>query len=654
MGDLRVGGWLVEPAMCRVSRDGSSIHVRAKVMDLLVYLAAHRLEVLPKEQLLDSVWGTREISESAMTRTVAELRQALGDDVAEPRFLETIPKRGYRFIAPVAGAATAGAAESSTRVLDAPTGGGEQSCVQQHGDVAAAGPHQSGTRATSIGLRITLGACVLILVASAWWSASLRRSGEGTVVSLAVLPFSAVAGGDEYIARAMTDGVARELGGITGLRVLSSGPSAGAGQAAAISPDGGVDVFVRGTVQRADATARLEVSLVDGNNGRALWSHRYDDRNTELAVIPREVALQVAATLSRRSRAPLAAPARANAATQAEAHHAYLRGLWQLKSLSTPDAIIAHRGARRLTAVRELERAVALDGTFAPAHAALASAYTQRVFYDAPDPTYEERAFIAIQRALALDPRLAEAYVARAQLTWSHRHRFPHDAAITDLKRAVSIDPGLSAAYAELGKIYYHLGLTDRALAANERAHQLDPAESTSISRRFRMLIDAGRLDLLTGELDRRLNVGRYAHADALLALGEPEQARQVLAAAIGGASGDVAADTATVALLGVAQASLGQRVNAERTIRSVAGAAENVAGFSHMHHAQFHIGAALAVLGRHDEAVHWLTKAADEGYPSYPRYSTDKTLTSLKGHARFEALLRRLEQDWRRWTQRH
>ena len=84
--------------------------------------------------------------------------------------------------------------------------------------------------------------------------------------------------------------------------------------------------------------------------------------------------------------------------------------------------------------------------------------------------------------------------------------------------------------------------------------------------------------------------------------------------------------------------------------LRGAIPAAENPTGLSHMHHAQFHIGAALACLGRRDAAVEWLTRAADEGYPSYPRFTTDQSLARLKGHAGFETLLARLRKDWERW----
>jgi DNA-binding winged helix-turn-helix (wHTH) protein len=99
--DFRLGDWQVQPATCRLSNDGLTVQVRPKVMDLLVYLSRHPGEVISKERLLDDVWGTDAISESALTRTVAELRRALSDHVDHPSILETIPKRGYRLIAPV-------------------------------------------------------------------------------------------------------------------------------------------------------------------------------------------------------------------------------------------------------------------------------------------------------------------------------------------------------------------------------------------------------------------------------------------------------------------------------------------------------------------------------------------------------------------------
>ena len=114
---------------------------------------------------------------------------------------------------------------------------------------------------------------------------------------------------------------------------------------------------------------------------------------------------------------------------------------------------------------------------------------------------------------------------------------------------------------------------------------------------------------------------------------------------------GDSEYDTASVALLGAIYARLHRREDAERMIAAVVPEAENRSALSHVHHAQFHLGTALAWLGRHDEAVEWLTKAAQQGYPSYTKFSSDPGLTPLHGHPRFSALLARLRDDHDRWA---
>ena len=130
---------------------------------------------------------------------------------------------------------------------------------------------------------------------------------------------------------------------------------------------------------------------------------------------------------------------------------------------------------RLVAGILEFERAVQLDGNFALARASLASAYTQRFFYDAPDPAFEQRAFLEIEKALAINPDLAEAYLARAQAVWNVRNGFQHERAVADLKRAIANNPSLADAFVELGKVYYHIGLLDKSIAANEQALRLDP-----------------------------------------------------------------------------------------------------------------------------------------------------------------------------------
>ncbi len=101
MCDFRLGEWLVEPRLNKLSRNGQTVQLRPKLMDVLAYLASRPGGVVSKEEILESVWSREFIAESALTRTIAELRKTLGDDAGEPRVIETISKRGYRLIARV-------------------------------------------------------------------------------------------------------------------------------------------------------------------------------------------------------------------------------------------------------------------------------------------------------------------------------------------------------------------------------------------------------------------------------------------------------------------------------------------------------------------------------------------------------------------------
>jgi DNA-binding winged helix-turn-helix (wHTH) protein/tetratricopeptide (TPR) repeat protein len=168
-GDFYLGDSLVQPALGRLTVDGRTFPVRAKVMDLLGYFAGHPGEVISKDRLLDDVWGSQAISESALTRTVTELRQALGDNAEAPRILETIPKRGYRLVAPVT------------------------PCPVSSTTPPTASPHQVRTHFPAIFGVATVGVLVLVLGAWLWGTNSgsatrALKTGQGEASSL---PFAA-------------------------------------------------------------------------------------------------------------------------------------------------------------------------------------------------------------------------------------------------------------------------------------------------------------------------------------------------------------------------------------------------------------------------------------------------------------------------------
>jgi TolB-like protein/DNA-binding winged helix-turn-helix (wHTH) protein/tetratricopeptide (TPR) repeat protein len=626
---------------------GRLVRLRPQGLKLLTLLMSRPREVIDREEIARWLWDADVFVdvEQGVNHTIKQVRAALGDDAESPRYVETIPRRGYRFIAPVEVLTEPNDVPVPTRSARTLELGGRTSPVE-------AAPLRVIGWVQHHRVRTILIACALLGSLGAALLVRTRISAAANRPSIAVMPFKTVGGGEEYLADGLTEALTTELGKIPGLRVIASNTAftyRDRPTLRAVARELNVGLVVTGSVQRNEDSMSINASVIDTRDGATLWSEHFSGTMTDALAVQHDISGQIALTVSRRM--GVAPPTTSAPATRsAQAYQAYLRGLWHLKGRSSSRPNVAARLDMRQAAVQELERAVLLDPAFALARATLASAYTQLHFYNAADRRFDQKAFVEIERALRIDPRLPEAYLARAQLTWTALNGFPHEAAIADLRRAVALNPNLADAHLELEKVYYHIGLTDKALSEGEQVQRLDPYQASSTNRRFRTLIDAGRLEQVRLVMDGNANQGAYARADALIALGRLHDALQHLSSSNAIRRGVADYDIGALALLGVVHARLNQPKNAEHVLAMIIPAAENSTGLSHMHHAQLHIGATLSLLGRKDDAVRWLTKAADEGYPSFPRFSTDPSLMSLKGYPPYEALLRRLRTHWERW----
>lgn len=654
-------------------KSGRPVRLRPQGLKLLKLLVSRPREVISREEIARFLWdaGVFVDFEQGVNQTVKQVRAALGDDPESPRYVETLPRCGYRFIAPVEAlvepkvvSVRAGGTEPpgllergvredpATRAAEivGPRLGLEGNASALRSEAAPPGISRRMARHRIASALIT---CAVVSIAAAgWWVMSRPPAASSAIPSVAVLPFTTIGGGDGYFADGLTEALTTELGKVPGLRVIASNTAFTYRERPTlreIARELDVGLVVTGSVHRDNASLRINASLVNTSDGTTLWSEHFSRQVTDVLTVQNDISGEITRTLSKTvGVAPLAKSLPATRSS--EAYDAYLRGLWHLKGRSSASPNVQARGSTWRSAVGELERAVALDPGFALARAALASAYTQLFFYDSTDRRFDEKAFLEIERALAIDPNLPEAYLARAQLTWTARNRFPHEFAITDLRRALALNSNLAEAHLELEKVYYHIGLTDRAIAAGEQVQRLDPAQALSSNRTFRALIDAGRLEQVRLDVDGKGNLGPYARGDALIALGRLQDAREFLSRSKATLRSDAEYDIGALALLAVVYARLDQLKQSEQVLAIVIPAAENPTALSHMHHAQLHIGATLGLLGRKNDAVRWLTKAADEGYPSYPRFSTDQSLAPLKGYPAFEALLVRLRNDWERW----
>jgi tetratricopeptide (TPR) repeat protein len=301
-------------------------------------------------------------------------------------------------------------------------------------------------------------------------------------------------------------------------------------------------------------------------------------------------------------------------------------------------------------AVQSFQAAVASDPAFAPAQAELARAYIYKAFQfstgDEQARLFED-ADIAIQKALALNPNLAEAHLARGLLVWTHARGFPHEMAIRAYRRAIELDPNLDEAHLELGVVCMHVGLLDEAWSEIQRTLTINPDNTLARTRTGTISLYRGdyakAIDILQGVPEESSPSYRSrALADALFRAGRTQEAAEIVDAFLKRYPADEGGSLTSVKALLLAQAA--QRDEAEATIRRAIEIGQTA---GHFHHTEYNIGCAYAMLGRPDLAMHWLRLAAGDGFPCYPFYEIDRTLDAIRTDPAFKAFLTDLKRQY-------
>ena len=323
------------------------------------------------------------------------------------------------------------------------------------------------------------------------------------------------------------------------------------------------------------------------------------------------------------------------------AYDSYLRGKVNIKRENQDDIE---------NAIGLLKQAIAADSGFAPAYAELARAYNIKAFYFAPEAEKKqlnEDAAVAVEKALALDPNLAEAHFARGLILWTHENRFPHEQAIQAYRRALELDPNLDEAHLQLGVVYFHIGLLDKGQSELEKALAINPGNTLARSR-------LGVIDLYRGKYEDAYRIFSgtplksnpsllvYQTATALFRLGRIEEANDLIDKFLKDYPKDEGGAVTSVKAMMLAKA--GKTREAEDAIQR---AIEIGTGFGHFHHTAYNIASAYALMNQPEPAVKWFQVAADDGLPCYPLFAQDTNLDSLRKDQHFIAFMTKLKQQW-------
>lgn len=458
----------------RIRLQGNSV----KILEALLCASG---ELVTREELQQKIWpaDTFVDFEHGLNTAVAKLRQALADSASAPRYVETLERRGYRFIAEVQVKERVMAAAAVSDAVGAPVSPGVgQNDLGAPGKSGVGLPGDFRGRDTYKFRRAALSGAVLLVILAAALSYFLwKRSGVGgapTIRSLAVLPFKdiSVESGQDVLADGITDGLVTNLAQIGSLRVISSTSAMSYKGSSKRLPDIArelhVDGIVEGTVQRAGQRVRISVQLIDARTDTHLWASEYDRELKDILGLQGEVAHAIAGNLrllltsGQEARLRLkqpAIPAALEAYTRGRSHW-YKR--WQG---GEPDL---------RTAGSYFQQAVQIDPNYAAAYSGLADYYAFLAIYGLEPPAEVwPKCEQALQRALELDPDLGEAHVSLAatHLYW----HWDFKRAEQESSRALQLNPNYSEAHSFRSTLLATIGRFDESIAAAREAEDLDP-----------------------------------------------------------------------------------------------------------------------------------------------------------------------------------
>src|SRR5579863_836958 len=644
---VRFGSYEVSLQSGEVRKAGLRIRVQQQPMKLLEILLERPGEVVTREELRSRVWTDEGFGDfdQAVNIAIAKLRSALGDSAENPRFIETLPKRGYRFIADVS-VVEAGARPKRPEPSDGDltaTGAGDEKGNNDNegnnnnkGKTQGAGLAVAPTRRLWPPLRIAI-AVALVLSFSMLAIRLLHSRGHASadIRSIAVLPLVNLSGdtSQNYFADGMTDELITDLAQISALRVISrtsvmvyKGARKPLPQ---IARELNVDAVVEGTVLRSGDQVRITAQLIEAPTDKHLWSQSYDGELRDSLALQSKVAEAIADQI-RISLTPQEQAALKNAkVVNPEAYESYLKGryFWNKR---TADGLKAARAY--------FQQAIEEDPKYAQAYSGLADTYALLGDWQYAVMTPKEafpKAKAAAIKALELDSTLGEAHNSLAFVLDGFDWDF--DSAGKEFGRAIELSPGYATAHHWYAWHLSLLGRYDEAIAEMRKAENLDPlsliinadfAELLVIAHSYDESIQQSRKTI---EMDPNFALAHNQLAQAYLQKHMPEEAVAELQKAVQLSGGSLTC----VANLARAYVLSGKQSEAVGLLSDLRKRSDP----SHSYASE--IAVIYVALGEKDQAMNWLEKAYEERFN--PGTLLRPGFDPLRSDPRFEDLVRRI-----------
>ena len=628
---LRFGHYELDLHSREVRKGGMRIRVQQQPLKLLEILLERPGEMVTREELRTRIWPNESFGDfdQAVNVAVTKVRAALQDSAENPQYVETLPKRGYRFIAPVAivGGLSPDPTEASARNVS----GGATHDAGRVAGMADAPPHLLSLRGWKI-IAFALLVCLLILAGWVWRS---NRQPSFSIRSLAVLPLDNLSGdaSQDYFADGMTDQLITDLAQISALRVISRTSVMSYKRARKplpeIARELNVDAVIEGTVLRSGDQVRITAQLIQASADKHLWAKSYEGNLQDTLAVQKsvadDIAEQIRIELTPRERAGL----KNVKAVNPEAYEDYLKGryFWNKR---TPDAL--------RKAIDHFNQAIERDSNYAPAYSGLADSYVilgawQYAVLD-PKETYP-RAKAAAIKAVELDDTLAEAHISLAMST--DMFVWDWEAAEREYRRGIELNPGYATGHHWYAEHLSETGRNDEAIAEIRKAESLDPLSLITGADVATLLVIARRYDEAIEHAKKTIELGpdfAVSHFALGMAYEQKGQSGGAIAAfqkAVEFSGGN----TAFKSNLAHAYAVAGRRSDAVAILNELKDRSK------HEFLNPSEIALIYVGLGQKDQAMVWLEKAYEGRFD--PVILTWPAFDPLRSDPRFHDLVRRI-----------
>lgn len=490
---LAVGDFRLDLAQRRlIGADGAAVELSPRLFDALVYFVEHRGELLDKDRLLAALWPGQVVEENNLNKAVSALRRALGDDGVERRYLLTVPRRGFRFVAEVRALAQAVPGLAAAPAADAGRG------------PAQPVPPVAAWRRRRVIAAAAAAAGAAVAAAYAWHrytTTALPR--HAAAMTLAVLPFRPLASerSDAALELGMADSLIARLSVAPGVIVRAVG---------SVRRYAGRDVdplqaareldaawVLEGSLQQSDGRLRVTARLLDVRDGSAAWSGNFDELFTGVFEVQDAISRRVADVLVPRLTEQQLALLGAGGTRSADAYRHYLQARYHAQ-LFTPEAF---RSALSL-----YEQALAADPRYAYAYVGVADLHRRTLFTSNAAPrTALGAARAAAARAVELDPQSGDAW---AQLGWvAYYQDWDWPRAEQTMRHAMQLNPSSVDAHQGLAHILMTTGRGAESLQSFTQARQIDPHSLLANALEGGMLAMHGRSDEALARIDRALAI---------------------------------------------------------------------------------------------------------------------------------------------------